>query len=97
VWAMASKKLRELGPSTPSWPGPTGRGVSEGSRHDMDGWWLTELTVGIVGRAVDRATIDRIADLTQPWSMPATPSPPTAKNPHIDQRQRGLEAVGILF
>ena len=96
VWKLAVEKIKELGPFDAILAAPHGAAVAEGDRHDMDGWWLTELR-RIVGPKVPIvATIDPHCNLSQKMVEACDSITAYRENPHIDQRQRGLEAVGIL-
>ena len=70
--------------------------MGEGARHDMDGWWLTELRRLVGAKVPIVATIDPHANLTPAMISACDAIVAYRENPHIDQRQRGLKAAQLL-
>lgn len=94
LWGLALEGLEKAGPLDGILVAPHGAGVNE-SRHDMDGWWLTELRKK-VGSLPIISTMDPHANLT-PQKVAACDAIITYReNPHLDQRQRGIEAAILM-
>lgn len=74
---------------------PHGAGVSE-SHPDMDGYWLQEVRDRVGPGFPIVCTIDPHANLTRQMIEACDATVAYRSNPHLDQRERGLEAAGIL-
>ena len=74
---------------------PHGAGVSE-LHPDMDGHWLSAVRAK-VGRSIPMiCTIDPHANLTQKMIDACDATIAYRSNPHLDQKQRGLEAAALM-
>jgi microcystin degradation protein MlrC len=71
-----------------------GAAVSE-SQPDMDGWWLSKVCEK-VGSIPIICTLDPHANASQQMIDTVDASIAYRTNPHIDQRERGLEAAHLL-
>lgn len=76
---------------------PHGANAGEGSEYrDLDGYWLTRLRK-IVGPGVPIiCTIDPHANLSKKMIEACDATIAYRTNPHLDQKQRGLEAVNLI-
>jgi microcystin degradation protein MlrC len=75
---------------------PHGAAVSE-SESDVDGHWLMEARRRIGPGVPMVCTIDPHANLSPKMVAACEAIIPYRTNPHIDQRDRGVEAVGLLL
>ena len=75
--------------------GPHGAAVAE-SQRDMDGYWLSLVRERCGPEFPIFATIDPHANLSQPMVDACDAIVAYRSNPHLDQRQRGLEACSLL-
>lgn len=74
---------------------PHGAGVSK-NEPDMDGYWLS-LVRQTAGKGVPMVcTLDPHANLTQRMMAACDAIVAYRSNPHLDQRQRGLEAANLM-
>ena len=96
LWGLTAAKLDELGPFDAILAAPHGAAVSEGDRHDMDGWWLTQLRRKVGPKVPIVATIDPHCNLTPAMVAACEAIVAYRENPHVDMRQRGVEAAEIL-
>jgi microcystin degradation protein MlrC len=74
---------------------PHGAGVSQ-SEADMDGHWLSEVRQRIGAAVPMICTIDPHANLSERMISACQAIIPYRTNPHVDQRQRGVEAALLL-
>lgn len=94
IWGIMREGLEKQGPFDGVLAVPHGAGVNE-SRHDMDGWWLTELRKK-VGNIPIIATMDPHVNFTQAMVDACNACIAYRQNPHLDQRQRGIEAAELM-
>ena len=87
--------LREAGPLDGLLVAPHGAGVSE-DQSDMDGDWLARVRVQVGPAVPIVCTIDPHANLSPAMTAACDVIVAYRTNPHLDQRQRGSEAAGIL-
>jgi len=74
---------------------PHGAAVSV-SEPDMDGYWLSRLRERVGDDMPIMCTLDPHVNLTQRMVDSVTATVVYRSNPHLDQRQRGLEAANLL-
>lgn len=74
---------------------PHGAAVSE-LHHDMDGWWLRKLREQIGAETPVVGVIDPHANLSHEMVRCTNALIAYRENPHIDQKQRGLEAADLM-
>jgi microcystin degradation protein MlrC len=96
LWRLATVQLDSAGPLDAILAAPHGAAVGEGARLDLDGWWLGELRRRVGPRAPIVATLDPHGNLSETMVAACDAIVSYRENPHIDQRQRGLEAAEIL-
>src|SRR5439155_726240 len=72
-----------------------GAGVAE-SRADMDGYWLRELRSRVGPQVPIIGTLDSHANLSSAMVLATNALIGYRTNPHLDQRQRGLEAARLM-
>ncbi|MGL4611057.1 MAG: M81 family metallopeptidase [Trueperaceae bacterium] len=65
------------------------------SQPDMDGWWLAKLREK-VGRLPMVCTLDLHANVSEKMIAAVDATIAYRTNPHVDQRERGLEAAHLL-
>lgn len=75
---------------------PHGAGVSEGER-DFDGYWLSQLRQRVGPDMPMVCTLDLHANLSRRMIDACNATIAYRSNPHLDQRQRGLEAARLLM
>lgn len=96
LWGLVADQIRKLGPFDAILAGPHGAAVGDGARHDMEAWWLGELRKLVGPKVPIVATIDPHCNLSPAKVAPCNAITAYRENPHIDQRQRGLEAAHLL-
>ncbi len=74
---------------------PHGAGVAENA-SDMDGAWLRELRSRVSPRLPIVGTLDLHANLTETMLRATNALVAYRTNPHLDQRERGLEAARLM-
>ena len=95
IWRMAQAQLALAGKLDGILAAPHGAAICP-SHPDMDGWWLRELR-NIVGPDVPIiATLDPHANLSADMVAACDALVAYRENPHIDQRERGLEAAQLM-
>ena len=95
ILAMAYEELDGAGPLDGLLVAPHGAAVSE--RHaDMDGYWLGEMRRRIGPRIPMICTLDPHANISQRMIDTCDATITYRSNPHLDQRQRGLEAASLM-
>ncbi|CAN5394153.1 M81 family metallopeptidase [soil metagenome] len=95
LWHMVEEGLEKAGPLDGVLAAPHGAAVSD-SRPDMDGWWLSRLRL-IVGEEIPIiVTLDPHANLSPTMVSACDALVAYRQNPHLDQRQRGVEAAGLM-
>lgn len=96
LWRLALAALDKAGALDGILAAPHGAAVAEGQRADLDGWWLKELRRRIGPKVPIVATIDPHANLSETMVAACDAIISYRENPHVDQRQRGLEAAQLL-
>ncbi len=94
IWQIVMDRLDEAGPLDGILAAPHGAGVNE-SRPDMAGWWLGELRQRI-GATPIIATMDPHVNLSPAMVAACDGLIAYRENPHLDQRQRGIEAAQLM-
>lgn len=94
ILEMAFQELSGAGKLDGFLVAPHGAAVSE-LHHDMDGWWLRKLRER-VGRVPIVGVIDPHANLSREMVKHTDALIAYRENPHIDQKQRGLEAAALM-
>jgi microcystin degradation protein MlrC len=74
---------------------PHGAGVAENAR-DMDGAWLRELRSRVGPRMPIIGTLDLHANLSETMVRATNALVAYRTNPHLDQRERGIEAARLM-
>jgi microcystin degradation protein MlrC len=76
---------------------PHGANAGEGSEYrDLDGFWLTKLRAQVGPQVPIISTIDPHANLSARMVEACDATIAYRSNPHLDQKQRGLEAAALL-
>ncbi len=94
IWKVVTDRLSEAGPLDGILAAPHGAGVNE-SRPDLDGWWLGKLRQ-IMGAKPIIATMDPHVNLSPAMVSACDGMIAFRENPHLDQRQRGIEAAQMM-
>lgn len=95
LWRIIADGLEQAGSLDGILAAPHGAAVSE-SEPDMDGWWL-EMVREKVGKAIPIiATMDPHANLSPAMVNACQALIAYRENPHLDQRQRGVEAAVLM-
>lgn len=94
IWAVISEQLDKAGKLDGILLAPHGAGVNE-SRHDMDGWWMTKVREK-VGDLPIITTLDPHTNLSSTMISAVDALVAYRENPHLDQRQRGIEAARLM-
>lgn len=95
LWKMAIEELEAAGSLDGLLLAPHGAGVNE-SRPDMDGWWLGELRRKVGPDVPLIAVIDPHANFSAAMAASCDAVVAYRENPHVDQKQRGLEAAELM-
>ncbi len=95
IWGRIVEELDKAGPVDGLLVGPHGAGVSE-LYDDMDGWWLTRLREKVGPDLPIITVIDPHANLTPAMVAASQAVIAYRENPHLDQRQRGMEAAALM-
>ncbi len=95
IWRMIEEQLDQAGPLDGVLVGPHGAGVSA-SEPDLDGWWLTEVRRKVGPKVPVICVIDPHANLTPRIVAACNAITAYRSNPHLDQRQRGMEAASLM-
>ena len=98
VETLLQQMLRELkaaGPLDGLLVAPHGAGVSEGAR-DLDGYWLTQVRETVGPDMPIVCTLDAHANVSQAMIDACNATIVYRSNPHIDQRDRGIEAARLM-
>lgn len=95
IWAMVEEGLAKAGPLDGIMAAPHGAAVNE-SRHDMDGWWLTELRNKVGKEIPIIATMDPHVNFSPLMLNACDGLVAYRENPHLDMRQRGIEAARLM-
>ncbi len=95
LWNMAQAELDAAGKLDGFLVAPHGAAV-DATHGDMDGWWLTELRNKVGPDIPIISTLDPHANVTQKMIDACDVSITYRRNPHLDQRQRGVEAAELM-
>lgn len=95
IWRVVEEKLAEVGPLDGILASPHGAGVNE-SRPDMDGWWLGQLRKILGPKVPIIATMDPHVNLSSAMVAACDALVAYRQNPHLDMRQRGIEAGELM-
>lgn len=95
LWRMAVEELDKAGHLDGILVAPHGAAVNH-SRRDMDGWWLGELRKKVGPEIPIIAVIDPHANLSPAMVAGCQAVIAYRENPHVDQKQRGLEAAYLM-
>lgn len=95
LWRVAAERIASAGALDGFLVAAHGAAVNV-SRPDMDGWWLGELRkLAGPGRPII-TVVDPHANFTLAMAASCDAVIAYRENPHIDQRQRGLEAADLM-
>jgi microcystin degradation protein MlrC len=94
LWRDIETSLEDAGKLDALLIAAHGAAVCE-SQPDMDGWWLARVREK-VGNIPIICTLDPHANASQPMIEAVDATIAYRTNPHIDQRERGLEAAHLL-
>ncbi len=95
LWEKACETLAGAGHLDGLLVAPHGAAISE-THPDMEGWWLGELRNRVGPDLPLVATLDPHANLSPAKVAACDAFVVYRENPHIDQRQRGLEAARLM-
>jgi len=95
LWGMAQEEWEKAGPLDAFLVAPHGAAVDAG-HGDMDGWWLTELRQKVGADVPIISTLDPHANVTEKMIAACDASITYRRNPHLDQKQRGIEAASLI-
>jgi microcystin degradation protein MlrC len=95
IWAIATEELDKVGSLDGLLVAPHGAAVNH-SRPDMDGWWLGELRKRVGPDLPIIAVIDPHANFSPAMAANCNAVIAYRENPHVDQKQRGLEAAHLM-
>lgn len=94
--SMMFDAIAKAGPLDGYLVGPHGAGAGEDEYRDLDGYWLTLLREHVGPDVPIIAVLDPHVNLS-PKMIAATDATITYRtNPHLDQKQRGLEAAELM-
>lgn len=94
LWSDLERSLEQAGQLDGLLIAAHGAAVCE-SEHDMDGWWLSKVR-NRVGDIPIVCTLDPHANVSPRMIGAVDATIAYRTNPHIDQRERGLEAARLL-
>jgi len=95
IWKLVCEGLDRSGPLDGILAAPHGAAVNE-SRHDMDGWWLGELRKRVGSDVPIIATMDPHVNFSEAMASACDAAIAYRENPHLDQRERGIEAATLM-
>lgn len=95
LWAAVRERMAAAGPLDGVLAAPHGAAVNT-SRRDMDGWWLGQLRRLIGPETPLIAVIDSHANLSVEMAAACDALIAYRENPHLDQRERGIEAARLM-
>ena len=91
------EQLAGAGPLDGLLVAPHGANAGEGDAyHDLDGYWLSRLRAEVGPGIPIICTIDPHANLSQRMISACNATIAYRTNPHLDQKQRGLEAASLM-
>ena len=94
---MMFEQLAGAGPLDGLLVAPHGANAGEGADyHDLDGFWLTRLRGEVGPNLPVVCTIDPHANLSSRMVAACDATIAYRTNPHLDQKQRGLEAASLM-
>ncbi|HRJ72713.1 MAG TPA: M81 family metallopeptidase [Terrimicrobiaceae bacterium] len=96
IWQRTCDGLLAAGPLDGILAAPHGAAVNA-SRPDMDGWWLGELRRWIGPDTPLIATMDPHVNLSAAMVAACDALIAYRQNPHLDQRDRGIEAANLMI
>jgi microcystin degradation protein MlrC len=94
LWQDVAKSLEQAGHLDALLIAAHGAAVCE-SESDMDGWWLAKVREKVGGIPVV-CTLDPHANASQKMIEAVDATIAYRTNPHIDQRERGIEAAHLI-
>jgi len=89
------QELKQAGPLDGLLVAPHGAGVSEAAR-DLDGYWLNLVRQQVGSEMPLVCTLDAHANVSQTMIDACDATIVYRSNPHIDQRDRGIEAARLM-
>lgn len=89
------QELKQAGPLDGLLVAPHGAGVSENER-DLDGYWLNLVRQQVGSEMPIVCTLDAHANVSQTMIDACDATIVYRSNPHIDQRDRGIEAARLM-
>lgn len=95
IWQAIDEGLHRAGKLDGILAATHGAAISE-FEPDMDGWWLTRLRRHLGPGAPLIATMDPHANLSPAMVEACDALVAYRENPHLDQRQRGIEAAKLM-
>lgn len=95
IWSLVCEGLRREGRLDGILAAPHGAAVNE-SRPDMDGWWLGELRRRVGPKLPIIATMDPHGNFSPAMASACDAVVAYRENPHLDQRERGIEAAKLM-
>ncbi len=95
LWGYACEELAKAGKLDGLLVAPHGAGV-DATHGDTDGWWLTELRKQVGPEIPIISTLDPHANVTERMIAACNAGITYRRNPHLDQRERGLEAGELM-
>ncbi len=95
LWKIITDGLDAAGPVNGILAAPHGAAVGE-SVPDLDGWWLSQLRTRVGESVPIIATMDPHVNLSSAMVSACQALIAYRENPHLDQRQRGIEAAELM-
>ena len=95
LWQWVEEGLQEAGHLDGILAAPHGAAVND-SHPDMDGWWLSKLRKRVGAKTPIIATMDPHVNLSATMVQACDALVAYRENPHLDQRQRGIEAAHLM-
>jgi microcystin degradation protein MlrC len=95
LWGLAEERLTAAGPLDGILAAPHGAAAAE-DHADADGWWLTKLREAVGPGKPIIATLDPHVNLSQKMIRACNAFVAFKQNPHIDQKETGIEAARLM-